>query len=65
MKTKTKSRIAALVLTILAVIYVALALTHPEMSLPVPFGTKVTGVLYGLYVGVVVVLFIAPFEDKK
>ena len=62
MTTKTKSRIAAAILTVLAVVYVVFALNNPQASLP--FGTKVTGVLYGLYVGLVVILFIAPFQNK-
>lgn len=62
MTTKTKSRIAAAILTVLAIVYVVYVLNNPQASLP--FGNKVTGVLYGLYAGLVVILFLAPFSNK-
>jgi uncharacterized membrane protein len=59
---KSTSRIVGLVMLIIAVAFIAFALNHPEMSFP--WNNTITWLLYGLYVLVTVVLFIAPKMKK-
>ena len=59
---KSTSRIVGLVMLIIAVAFIVFALNHPEMS--VPWNNTITWLLYGLYVLVIVVLFIAPKMKK-
>ena len=59
---KSTSRIVGLVMLIIAVAFIAFALNHPEMSFP--WNNTITWLLYGLYVLVIVVLFIAPKMKK-
>ena len=59
---KSTSRIVGLVMLIIAVAYIVFALNHPEMSFP--WNNTITWLLYGLYVLVIVVLFIAPKMKK-
>ena len=47
---------------IIAVAFIVFALNHPEMSFP--WNNTITWLLYGLYVLVIVVLFIAPKMKK-
>ena len=59
---KSISRIVGLVMLIIAVAFIVFALNHPEMSFP--WNNTITWLLYGLYVLVIVVLFIAPKMKK-
>ena len=59
---KSTSRIVGLVMLIIAVAFIVFALNHPEMSFP--WNNTITWLLYGLYVLVIVVLFIAPKMKK-
>ena len=59
---KSTSRIIGLLMLIIAVIFIMFALNHPEMSFP--WNNTITWLLYGLYVLVIVVLFIAPKMKK-
>ena len=45
-----------------AVVFVAVALGHPEMSFP--WSNTVTYSLYAVYIVAAVVLLIAPFKNK-
>ena len=59
---KSTSRIVGLVMLIIAVAFIMFAVNHPEMSFP--WNNTITWLLYGLYVLVTVVLFIAPKMKK-
>jgi uncharacterized membrane protein len=59
---KSTSRIAGLVMLIIAVAFIMFAVSHPEMSFP--WNNTITWLLYGLYVLVTVVLLIAPKMKK-
>ena len=59
---KSTSRIVGLVMLIIAVAFIVFALNHPEMSFP--WNNTITWLLYGLYVLVIVGLFIAPKMKK-
>ena len=59
---KSTSRIVGLVMLIIAVAFIVFALNHPEMSFP--WNNTITWLLYGLYVIVIVVLFIAHKMKK-
>lgn len=60
---KKTSRIIAAVMLATAVVFLIFAFTHPEGSFP--WSNKVTYTLYGIYVAVMVILFIAPFKKTK
>jgi transposase-like protein len=60
--TKKVSRIIATAMLILAVAFLGYALNHPEGAFP--WSNTVTFILYGVYVAVMVILFIAPFKKK-
>ena len=59
---KSTSRIAGLVMLIIAVAFIMFAVSHPEMSFP--WNNTIAWLLYGLYVLVTVVLLIAPKMKK-
>ena len=59
---KSTSRIVGLVMLIIAVAFIVFALNHPEMSFP--WNNTITWLMYGLYILVTVVLFIAPKMKK-
>lgn len=59
---KSTSRIVGLIMLIIAVAFIVFALNHPEMSFP--WNNTITWLLYGLYILVTVVLFIAPKMKK-
>ena len=60
--SKKISRIIATIMLILAVAYVVFALCHPQMSFP--WSNGITYTLYGLYIILVAILFVAPFKRK-
>ena len=59
---KSISRIIGVIMLIVAFVFIMFALNHPEMSFP--WNNTITWLLYGLYVLVIVVLFIAPKMKK-
>lgn len=59
---KSISRIIGVIMLIVAIVFIVFALNHPEMSFP--WNNTITWLLYGLYVLVTVVLFIAPKMKK-
>ena len=75
--TKKSSRIVAVIMLIIAIIFfvVALnkliiaiiffvvALNNPQASFP--WSNIITYILYGIYVIIMIILFIAPFKRKK
>lgn len=60
--TKKVSRIIAIVMLILAVAFLWYAVNHPEGTFP--WSNTLTFILYGVYIIVMIVLFIAPFKKK-
>ena len=60
---KKTCRIIAFVMLALAVGFIGFALGHPEASWP--WGSGVSYTIYGVYLGVMVLLFIAPFQKKR
>ena len=60
---KSISRIIGVIMLIVAIVFIVFALNHPEMSFP--WNNTITWLLYGLYVLVTVVLFIAPKMKKQ
>ena len=63
MKMKKACRIIAFILLALAVGFIGYALGHPEASWP--WGSGVSYTIYSVYLGVMVLLFIAPFQKKR
>ncbi len=61
--TKKISRIISAVMFAAAVLFSLYALNHPESSFP--WGNAITYTLYGVYLLVMVVLAVAPFERKR
>ena len=59
---KSISRIIGVIMLIVAIVFIVFALNHPEMSFP--WNNTITWLLYGLYILVTVVLFIAPKMKK-
>ena len=58
-----KSRIFGIAMLIIAVLFTAYALLHPEGSFPL--NNSKTYVLYVLYLAVTVLLLISPFKKKE
>ena len=60
---KKKCRMIGSVMLFAAIGFMIFALNHPEGSFP--WSNTVTFTLYGIYVVVMIVLFIAPFNGKN
>ena len=60
--SKKVSRIVGGIMLAVAVVVVAVALGHPEMSFP--WSNTVTYSLYAVYLVAAIVLLIAPFKNK-
>ena len=60
--TKKYSRIIAVIMLVIAVIFIFVALNNPQASFP--WSNTITYILYGLYVVIMVALFIAPYKKK-
>ena len=60
--TKKYSRIIAVIMLVIAVIFIFVALNNPQASFA--WSNTITYILYGLYVVIMVALFIAPFKKK-
>lgn len=61
--TKKHSRIIGVVMLLIAIAFLCFAFIHPEMSFP--WSNIITYLLYGVYLIVMVVMFIAPFGKRK
>ena len=59
---KKISRIIGAAMVLLAVAFIAFAITHPEISFP--WSNTVTYALYGLYTAITAILLIAPIKNK-
>lgn len=60
--TKKTSRIIALFMLIIAIVFIIFALNNPQGSFP--WSNTVTCLIYGAYVVAMLVLLIAPFKKK-
>lgn len=60
--TKKYSRIIAAIMLVIAIVFIFIALNNPQASFP--WSNAITYILYGIYVVIMVVLFIAPFKKK-
>lgn len=60
---KKKSRIIAVIMLIVAIVFVLVALNHPEQSFT--WNNSITFSIYAIYIAIMVILFIAPFDSKK
>ena len=47
---------------VIAIVVIFIALNNPQASFP--WSNAITYILYGIYVVIMVVLFIAPFKKK-
>ncbi len=61
--SKKLSRMIATVMLVLAIAFLAFALTHPTASFP--WSNAVTYTIYAVYILAMAVLFIAPFKREK
>lgn len=61
--TKKTSRIVAVIMLIIAIIFFVVALNNPQASFP--WNNIITYILYGTYIIIMIILFIAPFKGKK
>lgn len=61
--TKKTSRIIGIVMLVLAIAFIIFAFSHPEMSFP--WSNTITYLLYGVYLIVMVIMFVAPFKKKN
>ena len=61
--TKKSSRIVAVIMLIIAIIFFVVALNNPQASFP--WSNIITYILYGIYVIIMIILFIAPFKRKS
>ncbi|MBS6062769.1 hypothetical protein [Criibacterium bergeronii] len=59
--TKRTSRIIASIMLIVFIIFISYALNHPEGSFP--WMVEITYLLFALYIGVMIFLFVAPFKN--
>lgn len=55
-------RIIGIIMVIIAIIFVAFALNHPELSFP--WSNTITFAIYGTYALVTVTLLVAPTKKK-
>ena len=61
--TKKYSRIIAVIMLVIAIVFIFIALNNPQASFP--WSNAITYILYGVYALIMLVLFIAPFKRKK
>ena len=60
--TKKYSSIFAAIMLVIAFGFIFIVLNYPQASFP--WSNAITYILYGIYVVIMVVLFIAPFKKK-
>ena len=61
--TKKHSRIIAVIMLVIAVIFIGIALNNPQASFP--WSNTITYIFYGIYIIVLMVLFVAPCNKSK
>ena len=61
--TKKTSLIIATVMALGLIVFVVYAAEHPNASFP--WGNSLTYTLYRIYIGAMVILFIAPFRNAS
>lgn len=61
--SKKVSRITAIIMLVVAAIFVCYALQHPTGSWP--WSNKITFTIYRVYIAVMIILFIAPVKREK
>ena len=61
--TKKYSRIIAAIMLLIAIVFVFIALNNPQAGFP--WSNTITYILYGIYIFLMIVLFIAPFKKKR
>ena len=61
--TKKHSRIIAVIMLVIAVIFIGIALNNPPASFP--WSNTITYIFYGIYISVMMVRFVAPFNKSK
>ena len=61
--TKKHSRIIAVIMLVIAVIFIGIALNNSQASFP--WSNTITYIFYGIYIIVMMVLFVAPFNKSK
>ena len=59
---KKISRIIATIMLVIALGFIVYAINHPELSWP--WSNAVTFTIYGIYLLIMIILFIAPFKNK-
>lgn len=59
---KKVSRIIATIMLVVALGFFIYAINHPELSWP--WSNAITFTIYGIYLLIMIVLFIAPFKNK-
>lgn len=60
---RNKLRIIAAIMSVVAVIFTIVAITHPEYSFP--WSSGITTGIYIAYIVMVVIFVIAPFEKRR
>lgn len=63
MMNKTISRMLAMVMLVIAIIFFAFAITHPMLSFP--WSNKITYTIYAVYTLIMIILFITLWRKKK
>ena len=56
MSTSKKLITVAVIMTLLAIIFIVIALSHPELSFP--WSNTVTNILYVLYMAAMIVIYV-------
>ena len=63
LKFSTKVLLVAILLTVIAIAFVAFAFSHPELSFPM--SVKTTLIIYGVYICVTTFLYVTAILLKK
>ncbi len=63
LKFSTKVLLLAILLTLIAIAFIAFAFSHPELSLPISL--KTTLIIYGVYICVTSFLYVSAILLKK
>lgn len=61
--TKKYSRMIAVMMLVIAAIFIGIALNNPQAGFP--WSNIITYTLYGIYMIIMIVLFVAPFKNAK
>lgn len=61
--SKKLSRLIAVIMSIVAIIFFIIAISNPQASFP--WRNTITYIIYAVYILVTIILFIAPFKTKQ